>query len=171
MLKIENNNIVTMAYEVREADHYGELIERMDIKYPFKFMYGKSSLLPAFEDYISGLTMKDNFAFLLRPHEAYGDWLKDQVVNVPISVFKNDPERIDLSFHKGMYLALTDDQGQTHNGKLLDWSDEHATIDFNHALAGKTLHFSGSILHVRKPTLDESMRGAYIPESGVHRPS
>ena len=43
------------------------------------------------------------------------------------------------------------------------------TLDANHALAGKSLFFSGAILNVRKATVDELVRKQYIEEGGVRR--
>jgi FKBP-type peptidyl-prolyl cis-trans isomerase SlyD len=41
------------------------------------------------------------------------------------------------------------------NGSVLEIKDNVVVMDFNHPLAGETLHFNGVILDVHDPTKDE----------------
>jgi len=42
-------------------------------------------------------------------------------------------------------------------------------MDFNHAMVDKKLHFKGNVLAIRPATLEELIKGYYIPKSGVRR--
>ncbi|MCB0636415.1 MAG: FKBP-type peptidyl-prolyl cis-trans isomerase [Lewinella sp.] len=166
---VGHQHIITLAYEVREGGPGGPLVERMDTHYPFKFLFGKGRLLPAFAQRISGLSERDTFEFTLPPDQAYGFVEDGNIVDVPMSVFRDSPDLHPDQLQAGTFITLTDDQGQPHNGKILSWTDARVRVDFNHALAGKTLYFRGVILHIREATVDELIRGSYIEEDGVRR--
>ena len=45
--------------------------------------------------------------------------------------------------------------GERMNGSVLEVKDDVIVMDFNHPLAGETLHFSGAIVDVHEPTVEE----------------
>jgi FKBP-type peptidyl-prolyl cis-trans isomerase SlyD len=161
---VEEQNIITLAYELREGTAKGPLLERMDINYPFKFYFGSGQLLPAFEEKLIGLEEGQGFHFTLTPEEAYGPVEEGNIIDVPRSVFKMLGEN---ALVVGNYVTLTDDEGFQHNGKILSWTEDEVKVDFNHAMAGKVLHFSGVVLSIREATIDELIRKSYIEEDGV----
>jgi len=168
-MKIQDKSVVTLSYVVQENDEKGAIIETMDVNYPFKFMFGTGELLPAFEEHLSGLKEGESFTFTLPAEKAYGPVLDENIINVPISVFKVGGVLQEELLEKGKFVSLTDDQGHTHNGKVLDWNEEQATVDFNHAMAGKTLYFRGVILNVREANAEEQARNNYVEDDGVRR--
>lgn len=168
-MQVSEHHIITLSYEVREGGPEGEMIEQMSVNYPFKFLFGTGKLLPAFEAHLEHLGEEDNFEFTLLPHQAYGQVEQENIVQIPLEVFQQSPEYRDQPVRAGEFVALTDDQGDTHNGKIIATGTDQVKVDFNHALAGKTLHFSGVILQIRKATVDELIRGAYIEDDGVRR--
>lgn len=170
MNTIEEQQVVTLTYELREHGPSGELLERMDANYPFIFLFGTGKLLPSFEDQLFGLSEEDAFEFTLSPQEAYGPVRPSDIVSVPLKAFKIDGEVPPNMLVKGNYVSLTNEEGQTYNGKILDWDDQQVKVDFNHAMAGKTLHFKGAVLHIRPATIDELVRQHYIEDDGVRRP-
>ena len=167
-MTIDDHAIVTMTYEVRDGGPSGPLLERMDVNYPFKFMFGTGRMLPAWERRIFGLKSGMGFSFQLGPDDAYGQPSDQHILKAPIEIFQNEREQIEPGLlEKGQYLTLTDADGKAVNAKVVDWNDEEVTLDANHALAGKSLFFSGAILNVRKATVDELIRKQYIEEGGV----
>ncbi len=167
---VEEHNIVTIAYELREGGPDGELMERMDINWPFKFLFGSGKLLPAFEENLRGLSEDDTFEFVLQPDEAYGVIQKGNIIDVPIKAFEINGAIPPNLIVENTYVSLVDDTGESHQGKILSYSDTHVKVDFNHAMAGKQLHFKGVVLHIREATVDELIRKHYIQEDGIHRP-
>lgn len=165
---VEEQNVVTLTYRLYEDGPTGELLEQMDANHPFSFLFGTGKLLPAFEAHLEGLAEHDSFAFTLSPAEAYGPVRVDHIVAVPLSLFQDEAgrPREDLLI-KGNFVALTDDQGETHHGRVESWNDESVTIDFNHAMAGLTLYFEGTILRIRPATVDELIRRHYIQDDGL----
>lgn len=168
-MKIETDKIITLSYTLRENNAQGAILETMDRYYPFQFYFGGQQLLPAFEEQLEGLKEGDQFAFTLSPGEAYGPVQEENIIPVPRRIFDESPELSLDSLSPGDYVQLTDDQGVPHNGKLLAWDNKEVQIDFNHHMAGKTLYFSGVVLHIRAATQQEKSRRAYVETGGVHR--
>ena len=163
---IETNKIVSLSYTLRENNAQGPVLEVMDQHYPFNFYFGSSQLLPAFEKQLNGLSEGAGFEFILSPEQAYGPIEEGNIIDVPKSVFAGNEDLIQVE----KFVALTDDLGQSHNGKILSFTDDSIKVDFNHIMAGKTLHFKGVVLLVREATLEEKIRKSYIEAGGVRRP-
>ncbi len=158
-MTIDDHSIVTLTYEVRDGGPQGPLLERMDVNYPFIFMFGVGKMLPAWERRLFGLKANMGFSFQLAPEDAYGVPSKEHILQMPIHHFYNEREQIDPALLvEGQFVSLTDSNGKAVNAKILKWDDKIVTLDANHALAGKTLFFSGAILEVRKATVDELIR-------------
>jgi len=162
-MKIDNGTVVTMAYKLKENDAKGELMEIMNEKYPFEFLYGNGNLLEAFEKNIAGLEEGNQFNFKLSAKEAYGEPHEGNRVNVPIDAFKFNGEIPADLLQIGRQVTVKDDGGLKHTGKVLEYDDEYVRVDFNHIMAGKNLYFEGVILSVRKATVDELVRKHHIP--------
>lgn len=161
---VEEQNIITLAYELRVGNAKGPLLERMDINYPFKFYFGSGQLLPAFEERLIGLEEGQSFNFTLSPEEAYGPVEAGNIIDVPRSIFLSLGENILIV---DTYVNLMDDEGEQHIGKILSWTEDTVKVDFNHAMAGKVLHFSGVVLNIREANVDELIRKSYIQDDGL----
>lgn len=165
-MRVEENHIIELTYELREDGRDGLLLERMDVNYPLKFFFGAGKMLPAFEDRLYGLEEGQPFEFVLSPKEAYGPRHPGNIRELPRAAFREAPNALV----EGNFVALTDDRGEMHQGEILSMDGETVKVDFNHAMAGKKLHFRGAILHIRPATVDELIRKHYIEEDGAHRP-
>lgn len=159
MNSIQDQTVVTVQYNLREGGPEGDVVETVDSKDPFSFLYGGGRMLPAFEENLAGKAEGEEFAFTLELEQAYGKHSDDQILEVPIDIFKNSPEEQKEILRVGYYLTLTDQDGRSHIGKVLDVGGESVRMDFNHAMAGKTLHFTGKVLNVREATGDEKVAG------------
>ena len=56
--------------------------------------------------------------------------------------------------------------GQVVQGTVHEVTESAVTMDFNHPMAGKTLHFTGKVESVRSATdkeLTEGLHGEYLP--------
>ncbi len=169
-MQINDHHVVTLTYKLRDRETKGQLLEIMNSNYPLVFLFGSGKMLPAFEDRLRGLEEGEAFQFSLSPEEAYGYIEKGNIIDLPLSIFQQVETPLENLLVQGNPIALTDDEGQTHNGKILSWTDQTVKIDFNHSMAGRQLHFTGSVLQVRKATVDELIRNHYIPQNGLHRP-
>ncbi|MEM7571831.1 MAG: FKBP-type peptidyl-prolyl cis-trans isomerase [Bacteroidota bacterium] len=164
-MEIAEDRVVTITYEVRKDGPQGPLLERMDVNYPFKALFGRGKLLPAWEKQLVGLSPGDSFRFLLRPQEAYGEPTPDSILSIPLQVFSNAEGESEAGLlEKDQYITLTDSNGKAVNGKIIDWDDKQVRVDCNHALAGFSLFFVGTVLNVREATVDELVKGGLSPE-------
>lgn len=169
-MTVDDHAIVTLSYEVRDGAANGPLLERMDVNYPFTFMFGVGKMLPAWERRIYGLKSGQGFAFKLVPEDAYGVPSKQHILEMPLNDFRDERGEIDPTLLQiGQFVTLTASDGHQVNAKVLKHDDETVTLDANHALAGKTLFFSGAILDVRKATVDELIQKRFIDLGGVRR--
>jgi FKBP-type peptidyl-prolyl cis-trans isomerase SlyD len=158
-MKIDDYRIVTVSYEVREGDAQGALLERMDTRYPFTFMFGVGQMLPGWEDRLRGLRVGTGFTFYLEPEQAYGRPRMDLIMDLPVELFRNEAEQIDPELLQvGQYITLSAADGKANNAKILSWNDKTVKVDANHALAGKKLFFAGAVLKVREATGDELVK-------------
>lgn len=164
---VEENRIITMSYELREANASGQVLEVMDIAYPFIFYYKSTGILNSFQENLRGIASGENFEFVLSAEEAYGLYKESSIVLIPIERFVVDDEMADSIRDVGDYVSVTDEEGNTQNGKVVEKSATHLKVDLNHAMAGKDLHFKGRILNIRKATVDESVQKRYIMPDGI----
>lgn len=161
-LTIQENHIVTLTYELRDTNANGELLERMDARYPFIFLFGNGKLLPAFEEQLRGLGSDDAFEFTLSPEEAYGKSNALNILNIKIENFKRASDIPDHYIEAGNMVNLTDDDGLVLNGKILEVTNHHVKVDFNHSMVDKTLHFKGAVLAIRPASTEELIKGHYL---------
>lgn len=154
-MKIENNKMVSLIYELRENDLNGRVIEALDETRPLKFIYGTGRLLPVFESNISLLKAGDPFRFRLNSEMAYGDKREDMIINVPVSVFETDGKINEDICQVGNEVPMSDSEGNPLTGIINEITDSYVRMDFNHPMAGLDLYFSGRIVEVREATENE----------------
>jgi FKBP-type peptidyl-prolyl cis-trans isomerase SlyD len=154
-MKVENNKMVSLIYELRENDSNGRIIEVLDEARPLKFIYGTGRLLPVFESNISLLKTGDLFTFVLNSEKAYGDKREEMIINVPVTVFEMDGKINEEICRVGNEVPMTDSEGNPITGLIIEITDTYVRMDFNHPMAGLDLFFSGKIVEVREATEKE----------------
>jgi FKBP-type peptidyl-prolyl cis-trans isomerase SlyD len=154
-MKIENNKMVSLIYELKESDSEGRLIETLDENRPLTFIFGSGRLLPVFESNINSLNKGDLFRFTLRSEMAYGEKGEEMIVNVPIAVFETEGKINEDICRVGNEVPMMDTEGNPLNGIINEITDTYVKMDFNHPLAGLDLFFSGKIIDVRDATAEE----------------
>lgn len=166
-MKIEKNKVVSLSYRLTENDANGNLIEEVKADQPFIFLFGAGNLIPGFEANVNNLKVGDHFAFTVAPNDAYGEYDLQSVVNLPISVFHREGKP-DMEICKvGNVVPMQNDQGQHFSGTITAINNDEVTMDFNHPMAGKSLHFSGEVVAVREASQEEMQHG-HMHEQGGH---
>jgi FKBP-type peptidyl-prolyl cis-trans isomerase SlyD len=160
-MNVEANKVVTVTYvlhanlPLKERQH----IETADASQPLTFLHGVGMMIPGFEKGLEGMKQGDKFEFNIEASEAYGENDESAVIKLPIDIFKIDGQ-LDFDLLKvGNVLPMSDQQGNTMNGKVLAYNDSDVTMDFNHPLSGHSLHFSGEIISVRDASPEEIEHG------------
>ncbi|HEY8400423.1 MAG TPA: FKBP-type peptidyl-prolyl cis-trans isomerase [Cytophagaceae bacterium] len=169
-MKVEKNKVVTITYELRTADEKGNksLVEKVEIENPMVILFGASGLPDKFETELEGLSVGESFEFQLESDEAYGDFDSEAVVRLPLDVFKINGEFDAENFHVGMFVPMSDEEGNMLQGKILEITNSDIQMDFNHPLAGKDLYFIGKIEGVRDASPEELDHGHVHGPGGHH---
>ena len=155
-MTISKDKFVSVTYDLHVGnDDERELMESATVERPLQFIFGGGAMLPAFEEQISNLTTGDKFAFTLTPREAYGEYIEGHVAELPKKIFETDGKFDDEYIVEGVTLPMINSNGDRMNGSVLEVKDNVVVMDFNHPLAGETLHFNGQVLDVHEPTEQE----------------
>lgn len=155
-MKITPNKYVAVIYDlnVGEGDER-ELMERATVELPLKFIFGTGMMIPAFEQNLDGLEEGDSFQFTIEPADAYGDYIEENVVDLPKDIFKINGKFDAEMIKEGNTVPMMDAEGNHMNGSVLEVKEDIVVMDFNHPLAGETLHFTGKVIDVHEPTAKE----------------
>ena len=156
-MKISNNTLVTLTYDLNVGDEGEELIlmEQATPEKPLEFIFGTDSMLESFEKQLDGLSAGDKFSFTLTSDETYGEYIEDKVIKLPKNIFEVDGKVDEEMLFEGNTLPMMDVDGNRLMGAILEINGDEITMDFNHPLAGEALHFNGEVVAVREATAEE----------------
>ena len=148
-MKITANKYVAVTYDLNVGEgEERELMEKATVEAPLKFIYGTGMMLPAFEKALNGLEVGGTFNFSIEPAEAYGEYNEEHVLDLPKNIFEVDGKFDAEMIKEGNTVPMMDSNGNRMNGSVLEVKDDIVVMDFNHPLAGETLHFSGEVIDV-----------------------
>ncbi|MCD7931798.1 MAG: FKBP-type peptidyl-prolyl cis-trans isomerase [Tannerellaceae bacterium] len=155
-MKVTANKFVSVTYDlnVGEGEEH-ELMERATPENPLKFIFGTGMMLPAFEDALKGLEVGGKFNFSIAPADAYGEYNEAHLMELPKNIFEVDGKFDSEMIQEGNTVPMMDSNGNRLHGAVMEVKDDVVLMDFNHPLAGETLHFSGEVLDVHEPTAEE----------------
>ncbi|MDR1644743.1 MAG: FKBP-type peptidyl-prolyl cis-trans isomerase [Tannerellaceae bacterium] len=155
-MRIATNKFVSVIYDlnVGEEDER-ELMEKATREAPLSFLFGTGSMLPAFEDELAGCKVGDKFKFTIFPSDAYGEYNEEYLMELPKTVFEVDGQFDAEMVKEGNIVPMVDSDGNRLNGSVMEVKGDTVCIDFNHPLAGETLHFSGEVIDVHDPTQED----------------
>ena len=155
-MKISANKFVAVTYDLYVGEgEERELMEKATREVPLKFIYGTGSMIQAFEDALMGLESGAAFDFTITPENAYGEYNEDYVLDLPKNIFEVDGKFDSEMIQEGNTVPMMDSNGNRMNGSVLEVRDDVVVMDFNHPLAGETLHFTGEVIDVHEPTAEE----------------
>ena len=81
--------------------------------------------------------------------------MEDHVLDLPKNIFEVEGKFDSEIIKEGNTVPMMDSNGNRLNGSVLEVKDDVVVMDFNHPLAGETLHFSGEVIDVHEPTAEE----------------
>jgi len=146
-MKIENNKMVKIHYTLKDDD--GNTIDSSIGKEALEYLHGVGMLIPGMERDLENHEKGDKFSTVIEPKDGYGEYNPQYVVDVDRDRFDTDTEiKVGMKF-----------QADTPTGTMLvtvtKVTDDKVTIDSNHELAGKRLHFDVEVVDVRDATEEE----------------
>jgi FKBP-type peptidyl-prolyl cis-trans isomerase SlyD len=109
---------------------------------PLKVTQGKHEIIPGLEKALEGMTAGEKKRVTLNPAEGYG--------TVDPKAFQEiDKKMVPTEAHKvGTQLEGKTAEGVTVYPRISEVKHDTVVLDFNHPLAGKTLHFDVQVLDV-----------------------
>lgn len=110
---------------------------------PLEFEAGSGQVIKGFDDAVMGMKKGQEKDITISPGEAYGEVKAELRKKVPRKQLPQDQEP-----KVGMVLAVGLPNGTQFPAKIVEVSKDDVTIDLNHPLAGKTLHFKIKVVSV-----------------------
>ena len=146
----------------------GQEIDKSPEGQPLGFIAGTGQIIPGLEKALMGREAGEKAKLVIEPEDAYGPVQDHLFQEIPKSQFPGDVE-----IKPGMAFEAQGPQGpfMITVSKVND--NDTVTVDLNHPMAGKQLHFDVHVTEVREPTGEEIARVAALssgcacgPEAG-----
>jgi FKBP-type peptidyl-prolyl cis-trans isomerase SlyD len=117
-----------------------------------EYLHGAQNIIPGLEQGVDGLVAGDTKNVLVPPQLGYGEYSDKLLQLVPLSAFGANTPQVGMRFHAETNLGM-----RVLTIKKIE--GEEVTLDGNHELAGKTLHFDIKVVSVRAAEPTELAHG------------
>ena len=148
-VEVGKDTFVIIDYRIRLED--GSYVKGENGPVSLNFIVSYDQVLPALERRLLGLREGAVVEFVIPASEAFGEHDASQV---HIRSFGEFPEGLGLGV--GKWVIATNEQTQAQYGYYVKAkTDDTITLDFNHPLAGKDLHYQVKVISVRHAQKEE----------------
>jgi FKBP-type peptidyl-prolyl cis-trans isomerase SlyD len=156
-MQVIKDSVVSLEYRLHLGD--GKIIDESDPGEPLVYLHGYEEIVPGLEKALEGKKAGESLKVEVSPEEGYGEYDPEGVEEVPREDFPPDME-----LEAGGIVSATDDDGEEVDFLVKEVRPKTVVVDFNHPLAGKTLHFEVTVREVRAATAEELEHGhAHAP--------
>jgi FKBP-type peptidyl-prolyl cis-trans isomerase SlyD len=142
--------VVSIEYTL--SDDEGRVIDSSEGRGPLAYLHGAGNIVPGLEKALDGKVEGDAIEVAVSPDEGYGRYDKRLIQNIAIRKLPERKAKVGMRF-----------QLETSDGPrgfvVAAVRGDYATLDGNHPLADKTLHFKVKIVGVRDATEEENTHG------------
>ncbi len=150
-MHIDKNRVVTLHYTLR--DEQGVVIDSSSGRAPLSYLHGKGNIIPGLEQALAGKTAGDKLDVTVAPEQGYGR--RDERL---VQILARNLLGEVAELKPGMQVRATGPKG-ARLVNVVRVERDFVTVDGNHPLAGRTLHFSVEVADVRKATHEEVSHG------------
>lgn len=147
-MRVKTDMIVTLSYRLEDSE--GRLIEDRPTDKPFIYLHGYGNLIPVLEKRLEGQTAGFQLSVKLAAREAYGEYQKNLLVEVPRQQLP--PE---LPIEAGRRFSTSGPNGEPIVVRVVEFDENMVVLDGNHPLAGVDLAFDVKVLAIRAATEQE----------------
>jgi FKBP-type peptidyl-prolyl cis-trans isomerase SlyD len=158
-MQIEQGRVVTLAYELKDAD--GEPLEEDNARMAY-LHGGFGGIFPKVESALEGKAVGHEVSLTLDPEDAFGEYDAELLRVEPRDRF---PETLEVGMQFEGVPGGNEDEARIYT--VTDVTDEAVVVDGNHPLAGERLWFRCSVAEVRAATPDELAHGHPHGDAGV----
>lgn len=146
-MTVKKGNFVKVHYTGTLED--GSTFDSSKDREALEIIAGDGMLIKGFDDALIGMAVGEEKNITIPSEEAYGEYREDMVRPVPKKEFG------DMELSEGMTIGIRAPTGQVFPVTVVKFDDENVTIDGNHPLAGKTLHFNIKVEETREATQED----------------
>lgn len=157
--QIADDVVVTIDYTLTVD---GEVLDSSEEEGPLEYLQGHQNIIPGLERELAGMKIGENKKVTVASADGYGEIDEEAIVDVPFDEF---PENMPIEV--GIELEVTDKDENIMLATIVEVGKDTVTLDTNHPLAGKTLHFDVSVVDLRSPTEEELAHG-HVHSHGSH---
>ena len=143
---VRAERVVSLHYLLTDADT-GDELDTSAARGPLTYLHGFGQLIPGLESAIEGLEAGKKAAITVSPADAYGERDPDKVFAVPRA-------QVGAQVQPGAKVTAQTPQGRTVL-EVVAVTDQEVTLDANHPMAGRTLHFQVEVLQVEAAAPEE----------------
>lgn len=158
---IVDGKVVSLHYTLTLDD--GEVVDSSRGQEPMSYLHGSGAIVPGLERGLSGRAAGETVKVSVPPEDAYGEREDAAIQVVDRAAFP--PDEI---LAPGQSFQAVDDEDNAVTGRITAVDGDAVTIDFNHPLAGETLHFEVEITGVRDASAEERHHGHVHGPGGHH---
>ena len=149
-MRVAKETVVAIEYTLK--DDQGNIIDASGDRGPMEYLHGAQNIIPGLEQGVEGLVAGDTKSVLVPPQLGYGEYSDKLLQQVPLTAFGANTPQVGMRFHAETNLGM-----RVLTSKKIE--GEEVTLDGNHELAGKTLHFDITVVSVRAAELTELSHG------------
>lgn len=155
MDKVANDLVVVIDYSLRVD---GEVIDESNEQEPLQYLQGHQNIIPGLESEMLGMAIGESKEVVVKPAKGYGELDPEAVMEVPKNQFSEN-----IPVEVGTELQVQNEEGDPVYARIEKVENNVVTLNFNHPLAGKDLHFTVKVLALREPNAEE------LAHSHVHQ--
>ncbi len=122
----------------------GTVFDTSSGREPLEFTIGSGQVIPGFEEAVIGMSPGDKKTASLAPEQAYGARHEELVITLGRDQV---PEGMPITV--GQRLSLRSPDNRELPVVVTEVAEDTITLDANHPLAGKTLHFDIELVAIR----------------------
>ena len=148
-LTVTDGQVVSMEYTLRVD---GKVVDSSAGGDPLEYLHGVGNIIPGLEREMDGLAIGDSKNVVVAAADGYGETDEEAFMEAPSSEFPKD-----MPLKPGV--ELEGPEGQPMYARIESVEGETVTLNMNHPLAGKELHFDVKVVSLRDATDEEMDHG------------
>jgi len=160
-VKVAKHTIVGLEYALHTGD--GVMVDSSEPGKPLQYLHGLGQIVPGLEKALEGQEPGTESKVVVPPEDGYGPRDEQAVRVVPREAFPPD-----APLEAGAEFVVVDENQNQVPLRIQKIENGTVTVDFNHPLAGKTLHFNVKVVEVRAATEEEIQHGHAHGDDGHH---
>jgi FKBP-type peptidyl-prolyl cis-trans isomerase SlyD len=158
-MKVDEGRVVSMHYTLHVD---GKVVDTSEGGEPLQFIQGMGHIIPGLEHELYDMKVGDKKDVVVAAKDGYGELNEDSYMDVPRDSFPPD-----VPLKEGIEMELRDQNDHPMYARIDQVADDHVRLNMNHPLAGKELHFSVQIAHLRAAT-DEEVSHGHVHSGHAH---